>query len=72
MRYKNIVKEHILDTDAIDQLNDDIIEVGKVMDILDDIEVELQFIDDDLINAKDETDIEKVKEELRSLIKKLY
>ena len=72
MKYKNIVKEHILDTNAIDQLNDDIIEVGKVMDILDDIEVELQFIDDDLINAKDETDIEKVKEELRSLIKKLY
>ena len=72
MRYKNIVKDHILDTNAIDQLNDDIIEVGKVMDILDDIEVELQFIDDDLINAKDETDIEKVKEELRSLIKKLY
>ena len=72
MKYKNIVKEHILDTNAIDQLNDDIIKVGKVMDILDDIEVELQFIDDDLINAKDETDIEKVKEELRSLIKKLY
>ena len=72
MKYKNIVKEHILDTNAIDQLNDDIIEVSKVMDILDDIEIELQFIDDDLINAKDETDIEKVKEELRSLIKKLY
>ena len=72
MNYKNTVRENTLDADEMDQVNSHIISTEIVMDILDDIKIELQFIDDNLLEAKDETDIEMVKEWLKELIRKLF
>ena len=72
MNYKNTVRENILDADGMDQVNGHIVSTEVVMDILDDIKIELQFINDNLLEAKDETDIEMVKEWLKELIRKLF
>lgn len=72
MNYKDTVRENILDADGMNQVNSHIINADIVMDVLDDIKVELQFIKDNLLKVKDETDIEMVKEWLKELIRKLF